>query len=74
MIANKRISITANTNIGENEIATYGAVIHAETNDISFYTRYVDKDACKDNRDMVRKDQAEFEDFAYSIQESLKDK
>ena len=72
MVTDKKITITAKTVLEETEIANYGAIVNVEKNEVSFYTRFVDKAACKDNRELVRKDQAEFEDFAYSIQDKMK--
>lgn len=71
MLTNKRISIVAKTIINDVEIATHSALLDADTGDLSFHTRHDDKPACKENRDMVRADTAEFEDFAYSVQESV---
>lgn len=72
MITNRTISITASTVIDNAVIANHGAIIDVETNDISFYCTQVDKLACKTHREAVRADQAEFEDFAYGIQEEVK--
>lgn len=70
MLTNKRITIVADTEI-DTKIATYGAVIDVEKMDMSMTSRYIDKEACKTYRDMVRADQADFEDAAYEIQEML---
>lgn len=72
MLANTRITIVADTVIDENKIASFGAIINTDTNDLSLTTRYVDKEACKVHRDVVRADQAEFEDYAYALQDQLK--
>lgn len=71
MLTGKKISITAKTFVNDVEIANHGAVLDVETGDLSFYTRHTDKPACKENREAVRADVAEFEDFAYSVQESV---
>lgn len=72
MLANTRITIVADTVIDENKIASFGAIINTDTNDLSLTTRYVDKEACKVHRDVVRADQAAFEDYAYALQDQLK--
>ena len=71
MLDNKRITILADTIINDVKIATYGAVINVNNMGMELTSRYIDKGACKEYRDMVRKDQAEFEDAAYEIQETL---
>lgn len=71
MLTGKTISITAATVINDEQIATHGAIIKTETGDISFFSNLVNKEACKENRDIVRIDKAEFEDFAYSLQEKI---
>lgn len=72
MLTNQKISITAKTVVNDAEIASHGAVLDVESGELSFFTRQLDKEACKLNREIVRADTAEFEDFAYSIQESTR--
>ena len=72
MLNNKRLTIIADTVVDENKIATFGAVLDLDDMDLSFTSRYIDKEACKIHRDMVRKDQAEFENYAYNLQDQLK--
>lgn len=71
MLTNKKITFEAKTTIEDKEIARYIAVLDLENGNLSFYPRQLDTDACKKNRDIVRADQAEFEDFVYSIQDGL---
>jgi hypothetical protein len=71
MLTKKKISIIAKTIVDEVEIATHSALLDADTGDLSFHTRHDDKAACKEHREVVRADAAEFEDFAYSVQESV---
>lgn len=71
MLANRKISITAVTVIENEEIAKHGAAIDIETGDISFYCTRTNEAKCKMYREAVRADQAEFEDFAYGIQEEV---
>lgn len=68
----KKIIITGNTVVDEVEIASYSAVLNTNDMDLSLISRYVDKEACKIHKDIVRADQAEFEDYAYSLQDMLK--
>lgn len=72
MLNNKRLTIIADTVVDENRIATFGAVLDLDDMDLSFTSRYIDKEACKIHRDMVREDQAEFENYAYNLQDQLK--
>ena len=71
MLTNKKITFEAKTTIEDKEIARYIAVLDLENGNLNFYPRQLDTDACKKNRDVVRADQAEFEDFAYSVQDKL---
>ena len=72
MLANNRITIVADTVVNDAKIASFGAILNVDTMELSLTTRHVDKDACKTHRDIVRADQKEFEDYAYSLQDMLK--
>ena len=72
MLNNKRITIVADTVIDEVKIATYGAILDVVTGELSLTARNVDADAAKAHKDLVRADRAEFEDFAYMIQDLVK--
>lgn len=69
---NHRITIAADTVVDEVRIANYGAILDVDTNDLTLYTRYIDKEACKTHKDLIRADQVAFEDYAYSLQDTLK--
>ena len=72
MVTNKRISIVGDSIVNEEKIAAFGAVLNPETMELSMTSRYIDKEACKTHKDIVRADQAEFEDYAYMLQDQLK--
>lgn len=72
MMNNTRITILADTIVDDNKIATYGAVLNVDADTVSFSTRNNDSEACKNHRDVIRKDRADFEDLAYKIQDMLK--
>ena len=72
MLSGKRISIVADSVIDGEKVASFGAVLNPETLEMSMTGRYINKDACKVHRDIVRADQAEFEDYAYAVQDTLK--
>lgn len=68
MLSTKKITISADTVVGEAKIATHAAILDIEKNDLSLYCRQIDKEACKEYKEVVRADRAEFEDFAYAMQ------
>lgn len=72
MLNNKRITIVADSNVDDVKIATFGAVLDTNTMELTMQGRYIDKDACKSHRDIVRADQSEFEDYAYMLQDTLR--
>lgn len=72
MLTNNRITILADTVADETKIASYAAVLTVDDMDLSLTTRYIDKEACKIHKDVVRADQAAFEDYAYNLQDLLK--
>ena len=71
-MANKRLTIVADTVVDDVKIATYGAVLDVETGELALTNRHIDNEACKIHKDIVRADRTEFEDFAYMIQDMLK--
>ena len=72
MLNNKRMTIVADTVVDEVKIATYGATLDIMTGELFLTSRNVDNEACKVNKDIVRSDRAEFEDFAYMLQDMVK--
>ena len=74
MLSNKRISIVADTTVDDAKIATYGAIIDTVTGEIAMTNRNIDNTACKVYKDIVRSDRAEFEDFAYELQDAIMSK
>lgn len=68
MLAGTKITISADTVVDGVKIATHSAILIVEDNDLSLYTRQIDKELCKLHKDIVRADRAEFEDFAYDMQ------
>lgn len=72
MLDNKRVTIVGESLVDGEKIATFGAVLNLADLELSMTGRYIDKDACKIHRDIVRDDQAEFEDYAYMLQDTLR--
>lgn len=72
MLNNKKITIVADSNVDDVKIATFGAVLDTNSMELTMTGRYIDKDACKSYRDIVRADQAAFEDYAYGLQDNLR--
>ena len=69
MLSTKKITIETKTIVDGKEIHGHRAIISEEN--ISFLPYQIDKDACKEHRKVVRADNAEFEDYAYELQESI---
>lgn len=66
------ITIDAESIINGVKIATFRAVINSENpNDMNHTTLIHDKLLYKENRVAVRADSAEFEDYAYSVQDNM---
>ena len=72
MLNGTRLTIVADSVVNDIRIATFGAVLNLEDMELSLTSRHIDKELCKSNRDVVRKDQADFEDYAYDLQYRLK--
>ena len=72
MLNGTRLTIIGDSVVNDVRIATFGAVINLEDMELSLTSRHIDKELCKSNRDVVRKDQADFEDYAYDLQDRLK--
>lgn len=73
MLNNHKISIIAESNVDGVKIASFSASLDVKTAELRLGTNYIDREACKNNRDTVRYDQKKFEDFAYSLQDSVKE-
>lgn len=71
MITEKKITVDAKTYVDDTPICSWIAVLKPEINDVSFLTRQLDKLACKEHRDIVRADQAAFEDEVYDLMDVL---
>lgn len=70
MLSGKRnITIEEKSIVKEKEIARFRAII--ENGEVTFLPLMLDKEACKEHREELRKDQAEFEDYIYQLQDSL---
>lgn len=72
MLNGTRLTIVADSVVNDIRIATFGAVLNLDDMELSLTSRHIDKELCKINRDVVRKDQADFEDYAYDLQDRLK--
>lgn len=68
----KKITLEGRSIIDGNEIAGFVATIDStDPKNINFSSWQINKDLYKQNRVEVRADEAEFEDYAYSIQDSM---
>lgn len=58
--------------IDDRNAANFFATIDLDNNyDITLSSRQIDKILCKDRREDVRADEAEFEDYVYSIHDKI---
>lgn len=73
MLFGHKISVIADTVIDGVKVATFSASLDVETNNLTLATRHIDKNACKEHRDIIRDDQKKFEDYAYSLQDMVKE-
>lgn len=71
MLIVNRATMTASAIVDDVKIAEFGAILDVMNNDLSFYPKLLDKEAYKEHREEVRKNQSEFEDFAYLVQENM---
>ena len=72
MLGNKKMGFFGDSVVNGNKIASFSATLDLDTMELNMSSRHIDKELCKIYRDNVRADQAEFENFAYSIQDMLK--
>lgn len=79
MLNNTKFTIIADsvpydseTTEDQKKIASFCAVLDLDTMDVTFTSQYIDKEACKANRGMVRIDQADFENYVYDLQDRMK--
>ena len=69
---NKRLAIFAATVVNDVKIVEYTAAMDLETGRMNISERRGDCELLKEYRDVVREDRAEFENFAYSVQDDIK--
>ena len=68
----KNITISATSQIDGKNAAGYSATINSENpEDVNFSPYKIDKELYKKNRAQCRKDNAEFEDMVYVIQDQM---
>lgn len=72
MLSNSKIIIASDTVVNGTSIASFSASLKTDSMELTMAVRHNDKDACKMYRDVVRADQQKFEDYAYSLQDMLK--
>lgn len=72
MLTKRRITLESMTTVNDVDICRHIAIISEDNTEVTFFTRMLDKQACKEYRDILRSDRAEFEDWAYDIQDRYK--
>lgn len=71
-LENKKLTITADTLVNGSKVVTFGAVMDLHTGNMRIYEQRGNDDLMRENRDIVREDRAEFEDFAWAVQADVK--
>lgn len=72
LVKKEKITITGKSIIDGKEVCGYQAQIDSENpSDIALTDWQVDKEMYKANRAACRADQAEFEDYAYTVQDEM---
>lgn len=72
MLSANKVLIESKCTVEGKEIAGFRAMFNTDApEEMSLLPYQIDKVACKDHRDIVRADQAAFEDYAYSIQDNF---
>lgn len=66
----KKITIEQKAKIDGKEVMGFRAVF-SDGGDVTFLPYQIDKEACKEYRKDLRKDQADFEDAVYQLQEEM---
>lgn len=69
MLTNKNFTIDAKTEVDGVNIVTHRAILTAE--DVTFLPITHDKELYKQHRVEIRKDAADFEEYAYQVQETI---
>lgn len=72
MLTGKKLIFTANTSVNDTDIAKHTASLNLVTNELVMGIQRLDPEACKEHREEVRSDVADFEDFVYDLQEKFK--
>ena len=72
MLSKKEIKIESKSVVDGKEIMGFRAIFKPdESESVRFLPYQIDAEACKEHRNIVREDQAAFEDYAYKIQEDM---
>lgn len=71
MLAERKITMEAQTVVDDVAICRHIAVIKPEAGSVSLLRSMLDEVACKNNRVILRADQAQFEDAAYDMLDKM---
>ena len=72
MLSENKILIESKCVVDGKEIAGFRAMFNTDApEEMSLLPYQIDKPACKEHREIVRADQVDFEDYAYSIQDKF---
>lgn len=71
-LTKKRLAIMASTVVNDVKVVEFTAIMDLNTGKMNIAERRGDGELLKEHRDIVREDRAEFENFAYSVQDDIK--
>lgn len=71
-LTKKRLFVQASTVVNDVKVVEFTAAMDLEAGKMNIAERRGDGDLLKEYRDVVREDRAEFENFAYSVQDDIK--
>lgn len=71
MLKNRRIVLSVEIVVNDNRIATLGAIIDPESGKVQFGHKFTHSEACEENREIVRADRDQFEDFVYDLKNDV---
>lgn len=72
MILNQKIIVEAKTIVDEKPVMGFRALIETDNpNEVTMLPWQINKELCKEYREIVREDQKEFEEYVYRLQEQI---
>lgn len=73
MLKNRKFVTTADCVVDDKPICTFSAIVGADSGVVQFgVVKQYNAAACEENREIVRRDRDEFEDFAYDLKNDIR--